>query len=80
MASKVKGRHIRLNCAFCHLASGKLGQLPLRTVALVVGGKLRALTATFVDALVLLAHGLGGTARAGDGGSVAEVGVDADQV
>lgn len=62
------------------LARGKLGQSSLRTTAVGGGRDLGAAAAALVDALVLLAHLLGGAARAGDGGNITVVRVDADEV
>lgn len=63
-----------------HLACRERRKLSLGTEAGILSRDLARTTATLVDALVFLANHLGGTARAADGGSIAEVGVDADQI
>lgn len=63
-----------------HLARRQLGQQPLRPLAASRSRDLLALPLALLDALVLLADLLGGAAAVGDGGGVAVVGVDADEV
>ena len=62
------------------LACRERRELSLGTKAGILSRDLTRATAALVDALVFLADHLGGTARAADGGSIAEVGVDADQI
>ena len=62
------------------LARRETGQLALGALAVGSRRDLGAAAAALVDALVLLADPLGGTARVVDGGGVAVVGVDADEV
>jgi hypothetical protein len=61
-------------------ARRQLRQLALRTQARRISSELRAAPAALVHALVLRAHGLGRTARAGNSCAVAEVGVDSNEV
>lgn len=62
------------------LACRERRELSLGTKAGILRIDLATATAALVDALVFLADHLGGAARAADGGSIAKVGVDADQI
>lgn len=62
------------------LARRERRELSLGTKAGILGRDLTTATAALVNALVFLADHLSGAARAADGGSIAEVGVDANQV
>lgn len=62
------------------LACRERRELSLGTKAGILSRYLTTATAALVHALVFLADHLGGSTRAADGGSIAEVGVDANQI
>jgi len=63
-----------------HLASWQLAQLALSATAGARSANLRAVAGALVDALVLLAHLLGGSTAAADVCRVAVVAVDTDEI
>lgn len=61
-------------------ASWQLSQLALSSSTASIGGELGAVALTLVDTLVFAADLLGCSAGSADGGSIAKVAVDADEV